>query len=105
MFTGYLSTKHIYTHVKIYETMMENVEIGTEKLFQDLNIPLEYVSLAMTALNKHSQNEIFGGSLMNNAKLISETDQGKADQMFEKFHVPVKFNMNVEELNKFLFQK
>ena len=104
MFTGYLSTKHIYTHVKIYETMMENVEVGTEKLFQDLNIPLEYVSLAMTALNKHSQNEIFGGSNMNNAKLISETDQGKADQMFEKFNVPVKFNMNVEELNKVLFQ-
>ena len=91
-------TREKYHHVAIYEEMTQNFEEETLKLFDNLDIPVEFVPKALTALNKHSQNKYFGGSELNKEELISETDWQKADDIFEELKVPIRIGMSVNEL-------
>ena len=43
----------------VFEEAMQDVNLSTTKLFQDLDVPTEFVPLALTALNKNSQNDLF----------------------------------------------
>ena len=45
---------------------MENSKEETNKLFHNLNIPTEFVSEALKAMEKHSQNNMFDKSKTNN---------------------------------------
>ena len=69
-------------------------------MFEDLNIPIEYVPQALTALKKHSQAEMFGSSKLNKENLISKIDGEKCNEMFDLFQVPIKLDMTLEELSK-----
>merc|ERR1719270_2228807 len=61
----YLMHKNIYSHIVIYEEMTSNIIAGTRTLFEKLDFPMDYVPETLTALTKHSQNNIFGTSDMN----------------------------------------
>ena len=79
---------------------MGNVEEETRKLFKKLHLPLEYVPDALTALNKHSQGNVFGTSNMNNEDLIS--DWKCVNSAFNQIDVPLTVEMSLEELAKLL---
>ena len=77
---------------------------GTKKLFEKLDFPSDYVPETLTALTKHSQNNIFGTSEMNKKELISEEDWKKADVVFEELNVPIKVGMKIDQFSA-LFEK
>ena len=75
--------------------------MATQKLFQSLDIPQEFVPLALTALKKHSQNECFGGSNLNKDELISKNDGGKIDAIFKQLEIPFSLEMPIEKFKDF----
>ena len=96
----YLLHKDIYQHVVVYEEMISNIISGTKLLFEKLDFPADYVPETLTALTKHSQNNIFGTSDMNKNELISQEDWIKADNVFQELDVPIKVNMKMDEFSK-----
>ena len=95
---GYLLSKDMYHYVAIYEEMTQNFEDQTQKLFETLEVPIEFVPKALTALSKHSQNKFFGGSELNKEELVTEEDWQKADAIFEELKVPIRIGMSVQDL-------
>ena len=93
---GFISSKQIYSHVKVFEEAMQDVNLSTTKLFQDLDVPTEFVPLALTALNKNSQNDLFES--MSSDGLISEQDWIKVDQVFQTFEIPMRVDMTLDQL-------
>ena len=93
---GFISSKQIYSHVKVFEEAMQDINLSTTKLFQDLDVPTEFVPLALTALNKNSQNDLFES--MSSDGLISEQDWIKVDQIFQTFEIPMRVDMTLDQL-------
>ena len=88
----------MYHSVVVYELMTKNFEEETRQLFHTLDVPIEFVPKALTALSKHSQNKFFGGSELNKEELISTQDWMKADAIFQNLNVPVRISMTADEL-------
>ena len=80
----------------VFEEAMQDVNLSTTKLFQDLDVPTEFVPLALTALNKNSQNDLFES--MSSDGLISEQDWIKVDQVFQTFEIPMRVDMTLDQL-------
>ena len=97
---GYLMNKEIYSHFVVYEKLMENVQEEAKTLFKKLDLPLEYVTEALTALNKHSQGNIFGSSDKNKENLIEEWEG--VDNIFKQLNVPFRVNMSIDEMTKIM---
>ena len=95
---GYLMNKEIYSHFVVYEKLMENVQEEAKTLFKKLDLPLEYVTEALTALNKHSQGNVFGSSDENKETLIEDWEV--VDNIFKQLNVPFRVNMSIEEMTK-----
>ena len=89
----------IYTHSKIYEEMMQNVEMSIIELFKELNISLDNVTVALEAFKIHSQNEMFGSSRLNQATLLKEGDCQKIDGLFDECQIPIKLNTTLAQLS------
>lgn len=96
----YFQHKNIYTATVMYEEMTKNIECGTKKLFDKLNIPEKYVLKALTALQQHSQNNVLGSSDMNSEDLLTKEDWKRADEIFQELEIPINNSMTVEELSK-----
>ena len=95
-FPGFISSKQIYSHVKIFEEAMQDVKLSSTKLFKDLDVPTEFVPQALTALDKNSQNDLFAS--MSSDGLISEQDWTKVDQVFQTFEIPMRVDMTLDQL-------
>ena len=95
---AYLMNQEIYSHFVVYENLMENVQEETKTLFKKLDLPLEYVTEALTALNKHSQGNVFGSSDENKETLIEDWEV--VDNIFKQLNVPFRVNMSIEEMTK-----
>ena len=97
---GYSSNKHIYSHVNIYEEMMQNRELACMKLFQNLNISTDFVPKALTAFQNHSQRNVSGyAGSSNREELISSQEWTRVDQLFELFELPLTLNMDIEQFS------
>lgn len=95
----YKENPEVYKHVVIYESMLSNLEEETKKLFQVLQLPNECIAVALTALQKHSQNNFFGSSALNKEELI--TDWPSANAIFEMLNVSeIQSNMSYSDLQK-----
>ena len=97
---AYLMNQEIYSHFVLYENLMENVQEETKTLFKRLDLPLEYVTEALTALNKHSQGNVFGSSDENKETLIEDWEG--VDTIFKQLDVPFKVNMNIDDMTKIM---
>ncbi len=95
---NFLLDKKIYTHAITYEEMMEDIQGSTMTLFDKLGIDASLVPQAITALNKHSQNNLFGSNNDNPDDLITKTDWEIADEIFKDLRVPLSTSMTNEEL-------
>lgn len=96
----YLMHKDIYTAVLIYEEMIKAIEPITKSLFEKLNISTKYVPEAITALETHSQNNMFGSSALSSEDLITSEDWARADGIFQELEIPIKISMTMEDLSK-----
>ena len=63
----------------------------------------EIVSHMLTALEKHSQNELFVTKGVN--EVIPQEDWNKADAMFEKLGVPIRIDMTLQEFSDLVSMK
>ena len=97
---GYLMNQEIYSHFVVYEKLMENVQEEAKTLFKKLDLPLEYVTEALTALNKHSQGNVFGSSDENIETLIEDWEG--VDTIFKQLDVPFRVNMNIDDMTKIM---
>ena len=95
---AYLMNQEIYSHFVVYENLMENVQEEAKTLFKKLDLPLEYVTEALTALNKHSQGNVFGSSEENKETLIEDWEG--VDTIFKQLDVPLQVNMNIDDMTK-----
>ena len=75
---------------------MENPKFETLKLFESLGLSESYVTEALKALNKDSQNKFFGQS-DGKLNIISEIQWLRINGVFENFELPLKYNMSIEE--------
>ena len=73
------------------------VEEETQKLFQALDIPLEFVSEAIKALEKHSQNSIFDNA--KNVQLVGNEEWKITDEIFKELDLPIRTSMTVQEIS------
>jgi len=67
------------------------------KLFDILDISRENVPLALRALDRHSQNEIFYDLLK--AKSITKRELKDGDDVFKFLGLPFDPNVSIEEFN------
>ncbi len=96
---NYLMHKEIYTHSVTYEEMMRDIELETKRLFSKLDVPEAFVNQAITALNKHSQNNIFGPNVNNEDVMFPKgTGWDLAESIFKELDVPLSVAMSLEEL-------
>ena len=97
---GYLMNQEIYSHFVVYEKLMENVQEEAKTLFKKLDLPLEYVTEALTALDKHSQGNVFGSCDENKETLIEDWEG--VDTIFKQLDVPFRVNMNIDDMTKIM---
>jgi len=70
-------------------------------LFSSVGLPQEYVTLALTALNKHSQNDIlFDPNKVNN---ISEAQLKLCDAIFDWAELPFNTSSSMQEFKSSFF--
>ena len=92
----YFQHKNIYEFVLLYDSWMQNPKSETSKLFESLGLSESFVSEALKALNKDSQNKFFGQS-DGKLNIISEVQWVRINGIFENFELPLKHNMSIEE--------
>ena len=97
---GYLTNKNIYSHIVIYEKLIENVINETKTLFGKLDISLDYVNDAITALDKDSQGNVFGTAGKNKTDIIK--DWKIVDDIFNLLDLPMNSDMTIEEMSSVL---
>ena len=61
------------------------------------------LSLALEALDKHSQNKFFGETDGKRSEIISEEEWKRIDQVFELFGLPLKHSMSLEDYKSLIF--
>ena len=83
----------------LYEDMTKRPRETLVKLLTNLDMDHndDIVSHMLTALEKHSQNELFVTKGVN--EMIPQEDWNKADAMFEKLGVPIRIDMTLQEFS------
>ena len=81
------------------------IVLQTETLFKSLDISTEHVEQALTALTKHSQDNIFGSSDLNRPDLMSQQDWACADKVFEILKLPLSSRMTLDDLQTLFLSK
>ena len=74
---------------------MRDPALGVTKVFQALNIPLDFIPVALTAFEKHSQNL---WSTTNDHIELSIEDTAKINAIYAKFNLQLNQEMSLEEL-------
>ena len=94
----YLDSKHLYKKCILYADIMANTEKETNELFEALNIPLEFVPVALQALDTHSQKKMFDKAITK----IESVDWKEVDGIFEELDIPIKISMSVNDLSEII---
>ena len=79
--------------------MMNDIELATTKLFEALDIPTKFVSDALTAFEKNSQNNLFQLTSQCKGDLFPIEDWLKVDKIFENFQLPLKTDKSFSEFS------
>lgn len=98
----YLNNKDKVDYLLIYDDWMENVQSITQDMFESLGIPKDYVTPAMTALNRDSQNKFFGNIDGKRSSVLTELQWQSVNEIFKMLNLPLKHEMNIEEFKAFL---
>lgn len=99
----YLKTKDMFSHCIIYEEMLKDPEGETTKLFEALKVDQSLVPLALTALERHSQNKIFGDTSKDSyAKIIDKSGFDRCDIMFDRMQLPIRIGMSLEAFSNLM---
>ena len=94
-----MKSKWIFEHVFVYEEIMRDPALGVTKMFQALNIPLDFIPVALSAFEKHSQNL---WSITNDHIELSNDEIARINAIYAKFCVPINQDMSLEDLLKVL---
>ncbi len=94
---SYFDHKEIYKGAILYENLIENPEKEVKKIFELIGIPEKHVPTALKALEKDSQNGIFGDRGQNKARQLDQGLLKFCDDYMEKAGVPLRTGMTVEE--------
>jgi len=91
MYSFYLKTKNQYLTCILFDSLTKKPEETVAKLFATLGISIDLVPIALTALERHSQNDMLYDPLK--AKNLTQEDIKDADMIFKWLKLP--FSMNV----------
>ena len=93
----YIKNKHLYCQTIMYEDLCDNPSRVLQELFSNMNISMENIPFALEAMEKDSQNGLFGkiGGYDNDS--LSTTIQ-VLDKKFEESEIPISIDMTMESL-------
>ena len=74
VFLNYLKCPDIYDQVILYEDFMEDPHVELGKLFDVLKIDHKHIPLALTALDRDSQNGLIGERAKCRSHIFSDRD-------------------------------
>ncbi len=97
---SYFDHKDIYEHTVLYENLVNNSEEEVKKIFQLCDIPEKYIPLALKALQRDSQNGMFGGVGQNKTKQMDKALLDFCDSYMKEVGVPLQHDTSIEELKK-----
>ena len=95
----FLRYKDLFLDCVLYDDLMQDPEGVTKRFFARIGIDTNLVSLALTALQKHSQNNMF---TKDDCTVISKEGWIAADRALERMGSPLRVNMPMEDLQKLL---
>ena len=98
----YLQNKSSVDYLLIYYEWMKDAQAGTEKLFDALRIPKDFVQLALTAMKRDSQDNYFVNSGRNKKNVFTEDQLRRINFIYEVLDLPLKYKMKLEEFKAFL---
>ena len=98
----YLQNKAFVDHLLIYDEWMKDVQAETEKLFESLNVPKDYVQLALTAMKRDSQDNYFVNSSRDKKNVFTEDQVRRINCIYKVLDLPLKYEMKLEEFKTFL---
>ncbi len=101
MYTGpfaeYWEHRSSYKHVFLYENLCESPKKEVETMFDLLDIPKEHIPKAMEALEKDSQQQIFGARGVAKGLEVTDDMVPEIDRLFVKMQVPLSINMTKDK--------
>jgi len=114
MLSWYLKRKDQYSVCVIYDTLKKYPEVKiwykfssqhrfqatVKKLFDVLGIPRDSIPLALTALERHSQNDILYDPLK--AKSITKKELRDGDNVFKWLGLPFDTRVTMEEFTNIM---
>ena len=95
---NYIENRDKVDYLLIYDDWMENVQAETEKMFEILGIPKEQIPIAMTALNKDSQNNFFD----KRKTALSPEQRLEINKLYKMLDIPLKYEMTIDEFKAYL---
>lgn len=98
----YGQDKPHYVDTIVYEDLIKDPEERTSALFKKLDLPLELVPLALTALDKDSQQKFFGNTDGREHSVFTEQMWTKVEAIFEELKIPLSHKMSLEAFTAFI---
>ncbi len=98
----YLKNKDIYDYILLYEDLADHPEVVMKDIFQLMNIPLEHVPKALSALEKDSQNSTFGKRGKGRSYQLSQEVLNYFDGYMKKLGVPIKHDITLKDFRQIL---
>ena len=93
----YIKNKHLYCQTILYEDLCDNPSRVLQELFSNMNISMENIPFALEAMEKDSQNGLFGKIGGHDNDSLSTKIQ-VLDKKFEESEIPISIDMTMESL-------
>ncbi len=94
---AYLKYKKFYKRCVLYEDLLADPVGETTKMFEALGVPTEHVSRALTAMERHSQNHVFGDPNEVKYKKLTKEQLNIVRNAFKNMRTPFDLETSVDE--------
>ena len=103
VFLNYFKCPDIYDQVILYENLIEDPHAELGKLFDILEMDRKHIPLALTALERDSQNGLFGERAKCRSNTFSEKDLQGINSILSKASLDKLHDITTEDFKK-MFQ-
>ncbi len=93
----YLKYKKLYKRCILYEDLVSDPVGETTKMFEALGVPTEHVSRALTAMERHSQNHVFGDPNVIKYKKLTKEQLDEVRKAFKDMRTPFDLEISVDD--------
>lgn len=93
----YARNRSLFSHVVIYEDLLENPQEETGKLFAKLSLSHRHIANVLTAFKHDSQKNFFKKQPIAQGPIFTTQQWKRVENVFKQLKVPVSYSMTLNE--------